>query len=204
MSRAATNFCDDSSCTKNFTKDERRVYMAPGVANHFLLVLSLFEEAEVYMFKKPKRKLHVIQNKCDTVTQPQVSVSSPIVDNTPNAVSILEPPSMSAVPRPSRLYLILTTCPTRRLGVRTRHFQFLKFGGNIKTWHQAAQMIPLGRVILLHGPHGCGKTAGVHDLTAGHLGRRVFEINPGKLKASMLLREMCVMLPRQRRFSDLV
>jgi hypothetical protein len=56
---------------------------------------------------------------------------------------------------------------------------FLKLAGNLKAWQQVAKSVQLGKVVFLHGPHGCGKTAGVHDLATGHLGMRVYEINPG-------------------------
>lgn len=56
---------------------------------------------------------------------------------------------------------------------------FLKSAGNVRAWREVAKAIRAGGVVLLHGPHGCGKTAGVHDLANNHLGMAVYEINPG-------------------------
>ena len=56
---------------------------------------------------------------------------------------------------------------------------FLRLGGYGRAWGEAAKAVAAGRAVVIHGPHGCGKTAGVHELTTKHLGLTVYEINAG-------------------------
>jgi hypothetical protein len=58
--------------------------------------------------------------------------------------------------------------------------EFLAKGGNASAWKSVAEAIcSRSAALLLHGPHGCGKTRGVHELAKRHLGLTVYEINPG-------------------------
>ena len=58
--------------------------------------------------------------------------------------------------------------------------EFLAKGGNSSAWKTVAEGIrSRSAALLLHGPHGCGKTRGVHELAKHHLGMTVYEINTG-------------------------
>ena len=61
---------------------------------------------------------------------------------------------------------------------------FLVHGGNHKTWQSLAKTILTERLatILLHGPHGCGKTRGLHDLAMHHMAMTVYELNASNVE----------------------
>ena len=63
----------------------------------------------------------------------------------------------------------------RRHGISS----FLKCGGNFRAWTELSAAVESNAVVILHGPHGCGKTAGIYDLMTNHLGVLVYEINAG-------------------------
>lgn len=59
---------------------------------------------------------------------------------------------------------------------------FLQKSGNLKAWNEVVRHIKnRAGPILLSGPHGCGKTRGVHELATKHLGMSVYELNPGNV-----------------------
>lgn len=61
---------------------------------------------------------------------------------------------------------------------------FLVNGGNHRVWQSVSKVITTEKcaTILLHGPHGCGKTRGVHDLALRHLGMTVYELNSSNVE----------------------
>jgi hypothetical protein len=61
---------------------------------------------------------------------------------------------------------------------------FMLNGGNTRAWESVVKSITTTRLatIMLSGPHGCGKTFGVHELAQRHLGMSVYEINSSNVE----------------------
>tara|TARA_B110000046_G_scaffold167141_2_gene184578 strand:- start:3714 stop:4877 length:1164 start_codon:yes stop_codon:yes gene_type:complete len=91
----------------------------------------------------------------------------------------------SPAPRPVAEPL-LDAIPVKRRERRRRGDMppFLAHGGNHKAWKSVAQAILSGKLatIMLYGPHGCGKTRGVHDMALNHLGMTVYEVNSSNVE----------------------
>ena len=133
------------------------------------------------MFRVKKRpRVHIVRT--SNVDVPYVSIADAVATVQPEAkddvtAAAKEPDVLSD---PLSLMHMDTAPAIRHLVTYKKDLSvFLKSAGNARAWREVAKAIRAGSVVLLHGPHGCGKTAGVHDLANNHLGMAVYEINPG-------------------------
>lgn len=125
-----------------------------------------------------------------TPAEEQPAVYTPPAPHPEPALQEARVDAEEAAPPPSadrpRAEPLLEVVPTKVKERRRRGPipPFLVHGGNHQVWKSVAKLISTEKVatILLHGPHGCGKTRGVHELALSHLGLTVYEINASNVE----------------------
>lgn len=142
------------------------------------------------MFAKPARatirrvseKRRVETN--EPVPAPALPNESPKPNEEPTEAANEEPNALIRKPSPS-LLMDVDLAPTSNVRFARSSSSlppFLKAAGNLKAWEQLACAVKKRGVILLHGPTGCGKTRGVHDIAMRSLGMIVYEVNASSVR----------------------
>ena len=131
------------------------------------------------MFRTRKRFRPEIEKQEQPVFSYPVSISKPESAETsaPLPVSSIPPEPNIEKEHTTGILDVENVRETHRRAFSQEMSKFLKHGGNVRVWKEVATSILAHKTVILSGPHGCGKTAGIHDLATKHLGVLVYELS---------------------------